>query len=162
MNIKKYDILTKVTLKSYVYISLIFFAGCSSSFNKDESSNVVAINVLDPDYFADCHIPGSINIPFEQFEDRIKTFDKKKHYVVYCSNYACTAAPFAASMLKDAGFENVSFLPGGIVDWHQKGYPCTGSCTKHYLKDNNEPLTDEDHWGVRSVSNEELKVFLKL
>lgn len=162
---KKYDILTVVKSAKFFTFSLIFcslfvFAGCWNS--SIDSSKLVVINVLDPDYYQDCHITGSINIPFEHIEERMKSLSKKDSYVFYCSNYACTAAPFAAEMLKNSGFADVSVFPGGIVQWYQKGYPCTGRAAKDYLKDENEPLSDEDHAGINIISADELKLALKL
>jgi rhodanese-related sulfurtransferase len=157
MNTKKYGILPVVNVLKYLNFSLIFLlAGCWWS-TTNPTSKLVMINVLDPDYYQDCHITGSVNIPFEQFEERIRTLDKNDRYVLYCSNYACTAAPFAGGMLKEAGFANVSVLPGGIVEWYQKGYPCTGTAQRGYLTDVNERLADDDYAGVTSVSAEALK-----
>jgi rhodanese-related sulfurtransferase len=162
---KKYDIFTvvkdfKFFTFSLIVCSIFLLAGCWGS--STDSSKVVVINVLDPDYHQDCHITGSINIPFEHIEERMKTLNKKDHYVLYCSNYACTAAPFAAQMLKASGFEDVGIFPGGIVQWYQKGYPCTGEAQKDYLKEENEPLSDEDHAEVKIISGDELKKALKL
>ena len=161
---KKYDILTVVKNTKFFAFSLIvcsifFLAGCWGS--STNSSKLVVINVLDPDYFQDCHMTGSINIPFEQLEERMKTLNKKDQYVFYCSNYACTAAPFAAEMFKSAGFEDIAFFPGGIVQWYQKGYPYTGPAQKDYLKEENESLGDEDHPGVKIISADDLKEALK-
>jgi rhodanese-related sulfurtransferase len=160
MNTKKYGILPNVQSEKFFVLSLIvcslaILAGCWGSTT--QKSKLVMINVLDPDYYQDCHIAGSINIPFEQFEERAKTLDKNDCYVLYCSNHACTAAPFCASFLKDAGFKDVSLLPGGIVEWYQKGYPCTGNATKEYLKEVDEPLGDLDHPGVKELSADDLK-----
>lgn len=163
MKILKYAILPNVNVLQSLKLSFLAFlvillTGCwSSKLVQEETSKLVMINVLDPDYYADCHITGSINIPFDQFESRMKTFDKKNQYVLYCSNYACTAAPFAAKMLKDAGFEKVSFFPGGIVQWHQEGHPRTGPAQKSYLNDANEKFEDEDHMGVDAISAQDLQ-----
>ncbi|OGB86533.1 hypothetical protein A3J41_01415, partial [candidate division TM6 bacterium RIFCSPHIGHO2_12_FULL_38_8] len=148
---QKYGIVTIVKNAKFFTFSLIvcsifFLSGCWSS--STSSPKLVVINVLDPDYYHDCHIAGSINIPFEQIDEQIKTLSKKDRYVLYCSNFACTAAPFAAQMMYNSGFEHVSFFPGGIVQWYQKGYPCTGPAQMAYLKEENEPLGDDDHPGV--------------
>ncbi len=159
---KKYGILLDVAMKntklfgfSLIVCSIMLFAGCWSL--SSNSSKLVIINVLDPDYHQDCHMTGSINIPFEQFEERMKTLNKKDRYVVYCSNFACTAAPFAAELLKQSGFEDVALFPGGIVQWYQKGYPCTGPAQMQYLKEENEPMSEEDHLGLKLLTPDELK-----
>lgn len=159
---KKYGILLDVAMKntkllgfSLIVCSLMLFAGCWSSSNNH--SKLVVINVLDPEYHQDCHMTGSINIPFEQFEERMKSLDKKDRYVLYCSNFACTAAPYAAELLHKAGFEDVSLFPGGIVQWYQKGYPCTGPAKMDYLKEENEPMDEENHPGIKLLTPDELK-----
>lgn len=163
MNTKKYDILSMVNSLKFLSFSLIvcaLLAGCWGT-STTQSSKLVVINVLEPDYYQDCHMTGSINIPFEEFEERMKTLHKKDSYVLYCSNYSCTAAPFAAQMLTQAGFEDVALFPGGIVEWYQKGYPCTGSCQKEYLKEDNEKFADEDHEAIKIISADDLKAAMQ-
>ncbi|MCX5923694.1 MAG: rhodanese-like domain-containing protein [Candidatus Dependentiae bacterium] len=163
MNIKKCDIIniknSRVILFSLTIFVSFFFSGCwsSKSSNKTSEPKLIVINVLDKSNFEDCHITGSINIPFEAIEDEMKILDKKDSYVLYCSNYACTAAPFAANLMKEAGFEHAAFFPGGIVDWYQKGYPCTGPSKMDYLKEENEPFDEDDHLDTLVVSIEDLK-----
>lgn len=163
---KKYGILLDVAMKntkffgfSLIVCSMMLFAGCWNSSNN--SSKLVVINVLDPDYYQDCHMTGSINIPFEQFEERMKTLHKKDRYVLYCSNFACTAAPYAAELLKNAGFEDVSFFPGGIVQWYQNGYPCTGAAQMPYLQEENEPMDEDNHPGVKILTLNDLKAAME-
>lgn len=164
MNRKKYDIVHNVhSIKfgcSLIIFAVAFLAGCSW-FQKDEAKLVV-INVLDPSYYQDCHITGSVNIPFEKFEDTMKTLRKQDRYVVYCSNHACTAAPFAASMMKDAGFESVALLPGGIVEWYQKKLPYQGPAALQYLQEENVPLVEEKHDSVQVLTPDELYEQLKV
>ncbi len=164
---KKCDIInmknSKILLSSLTILAAFFFSGCWFSKTSDTSadqasvSKLVVVNVLDKANFDDCHMTGSINIPFEAIDDAMKTLSKKDRYVLYCSNYACTAAPFAASMMKEAGFEHAAFFPGGIVEWYQKGYPCTGPAQMGYLKEENEPLSEDDHTDVAMISVDDLK-----
>lgn len=160
MNSKKYDILhTKHS--AMIGCSLIIFmvtllTGCWGSKPQETESKLVVINVLDPSYFQDCHIKGSINIPFDQFEDSIKSLPKNDVYVVYCSNYACTAAPFAVQVMIDAGFANVSLFPGGIVDWYQHKMPCEGPAQLQYLQEENQPLVEDAHESLSVVTAQQL------
>ncbi|MBI2353162.1 rhodanese-like domain-containing protein [Candidatus Dependentiae bacterium] len=145
---KKCDII-KLKLVSLFFATILplFFIGCwwkSAEKKEDMPLPLEVINVLDKDYYDDCHITGSKNIPFEQFENELKNLDKQKEYVIYCSNYACTAAPFAAKMMKDAGFSNVVVFDGGIVEWFQEGYPCEGQAVKDYLQEENNSLDEDD------------------
>jgi rhodanese-related sulfurtransferase len=167
MKYKKYGMIQSVYMKLYVCSLIIFditfLSGCwgSSNLQQTEISSLQVINVLDKSYFDDCHIKGSINIPFDEFEQSLKKLSKNDEYVVYCSNYACTAAPYAAQLMKDAGFEQVSLLPGGIVEWYQKGLPCTGTGQLQYLKEENSVLDEDGHSDLKSVTSEQLLEKLK-
>lgn len=167
MNYKKYDILhfvpTKLYVCSLIVFSIAFLSGCWSSSNSDvtKESALKVINVLDKSYFNDCHIKGSINIPFEEFEDSLKSLLKNDKYVIYCSNYACTAAPYAAQLMKDSGFKHVMLLPGGMVEWYQKNLPCSGSAQLQYLKEDNPVLDEHGHEGLEEITPEQLYEKLK-
>ncbi|MBM17474.1 MAG: hypothetical protein CL947_00210 [Epsilonproteobacteria bacterium] len=137
-------------------LAVICFSGCFDSSQKE--SKLVVINVLDQKYYDDCHIKGSINIPFDEFENQLQKLDKKDSYVFYCSNYACTAAPFSAEIMKKAGFNQVYVYHGGIVEWYQKKYPYQGPAKLDYLQEENEQLDDEDnHNKLPVLTADELK-----
>lgn len=169
---KKYDMIHKDKLTfarvSVMSLMVLFLTGCwwKSEPKKDETvkSKLVVINVLDKDYYEDCHIAGSINIPFSDFEENLKQLSKENEYVIYCSNYACTAAPFSAKMMIDAGFDKVAVFHGGIVEWYQEEYPCQGPCKKAYLEEENEPFEKEDssdnkeNAEIVDIAADELKV----
>jgi rhodanese-related sulfurtransferase len=167
MNYKKYDILQSVPTKLYVcsliVFSIAFLSGCWGKTSSDttKASTLKVINVLDKSYFDDCHIKGSIHIPFDEFEQSLKNLSKNDEYVVYCSNYACTAAPYAVQLMKDAGFEQVSLLPGGVVEWYQKGLPTNGSGQLQYLKEENPELDEHGHDDLKLITPEQLYEKLK-
>lgn len=168
---KKYDIIDKYKLtllsSSLLVFSTVFFSGCWKSEAEDKKSKLVVINVLDKDYYDDCHITGSVNIPFEELDDRVKGMNKKDSYIFYCSNYACTAAPFSAKMFKDAGVDNVAVYHGGMVEWYQNKYPYTGSAKKSYLQDINEkleedePLDEQAHAEIKDITADQLLSMMK-
>jgi len=96
------------------------------------------VNVLSEDLFADAHIKGSINIPFEHFEEVIKNWDKDTTVVVYCANYACSASGAAAQMLRKAGFAKAFAYEGGTAEWYQlhqsdPSYELEGPAKQDYL-----------------------------
>jgi rhodanese-related sulfurtransferase len=85
------------------------------------------INVLDPDAFAQAHIPGSQNIPGadKHFVREVERTvgDKDATIVVYCASFDCSASPTAARKLDQSGFTQVYDYAGGIKDWREAGYP---------------------------------------
>ena len=88
MNYKKYDILNNRYLNVFGYsltvLFVVFFAGCWKSSENQQGPALKVINVLDKSYFDDCHIKGSINIPFDEFEKSLKNYPKM---IIMC----CTA-----------------------------------------------------------------------
>lgn len=165
MNYKKCVILNNrylnVFRSSLTVLFLAFLGGCWKSCEKSQGPSLKVINVLDKSYFNDCHIKGSINIPFEDFEKSLKNLSKNDHYVLYCSNHACTAAPYAVQLMQDMGFAHVALLPGGVVEWYQEGLPCNGLCQLQYLKEDNQELDPDAHKDLESLSAKQLYEKLK-
>ena len=131
-------------IKQVFVISLIssalFFTGCWWSAREPQ---LIVVNVMDKDYFDDCHITGSVNIFFDDVAGKIKTLDKKNHYVFYCSNRACSSSEMNAKMLLDAGFTNVWDYAEAMSGWYQAGLPCEGAAQKSYLRDEDIDFGDE-------------------
>lgn len=139
-----------------VLSALLFLPAC---FEEKKKEGLFLVNVLDADYFNDCHIksPNSINVTLEQLDSFAKTLDPQKAEVVfYCSNYMCTASGFAAKSLKDKGFSNVWAYEAGMADWYQKGLPVEGPCKKPYLEKKNEKIELEESIEIRILSTDEL------
>jgi len=110
-----------------------------TSMHTPIARNVIPINVLDEEAFLDAHIPHSLNIPFDVFESFIPHLNKYKTYVLYCSNYLCTASHAAAEMLKKHGFPHVFVYNGGMSDWYQHAkesplYKVEGPAEAEYLQ----------------------------
>src|SRR3989338_8141507 len=60
------------------------------------------IDVRAPEEYSAGHIPGAINIPYDDIERRELEVDKNKPQVVYCI-YSAWRAPYAANALADLG-----------------------------------------------------------
>lgn len=142
--------------KQLLIMSLIFgaflFPGC---WQTAQEPKLMVINVLDKDYFDDCHIKGSVHIPFSEINDRMRTLDKKNHYVLYCSDQACTSSTFNMKAFVNAGFENVWDYVDGMAGWYQAGLPYEGPARKDYLM--NEGLDfGDDASEPSTISTQEL------
>lgn len=70
------------------------------------------------------HIPGSINITSPQ--EALETLRPDDQIVLYCSNPACPASPYAYELLTRNGYSNVRRYAGGIADWEEAGFPLDG------------------------------------
>lgn len=146
---------------AFVVACAMFLPGCwpfGSSAEKSTKSELVMINVLDKPEFDDCHIKGSINISFDEFESKIPSLSKKNHYVLYCADYMCMSSGYCAKLLQDAKFDHVWAYEGGMAEWHQKGYPCQGPAQLEYLTAESMDMSDDEdeHKEISTISAEEL------
>lgn len=129
--------------KLMILALIICLPACWPSNHTEKAiAKLMVINVLEKSEFDDCHITGSINIPFDQFEDVISSLDKHNHYVIYCSDTMCMSSGFCAKLLKNAQFEHVWAYEGGMAEWYQKGYPYEGPALADYLTAESE---QDDH-----------------
>ena len=83
------------------------------------------VDVREPDEWEEGHIPGAIYVTRGRLESRIEGLvpDKSRPLVVYCASGSRSA--FAAKALAEMGYEDVSSLAGGFVDWKRNGFDIT-------------------------------------
>jgi|GEM_PF-1060000 len=143
---------------------LLVLPGCWPGKKTQEvgKQSLYVLNILDKQWHNDCHIAGSINVPFAELEEFVRDKDKDTEIVVYCSNYQCVASEQAYKILTKMGFTNVWAYEGGIAQWFQMGYPVSGACKKPYLqKVLEKPEMPEDksemRTKVRTIEAAELK-----
>jgi rhodanese-related sulfurtransferase len=134
-------------------ILIVTLPGCWHSNEKKD--DILVINVLDKELYDDCHIKGSINIPFEMIEEQMASIDKNKPIVLYCSNYQCSSSEYAARKLRSQGFKNVYVYEGGTAEWFQEGLPVEGPHTQVYLKKTCRQLPHENE-GIPMITAKDL------
>lgn len=123
---------------------------------KGKIKGLVVINVLDKEDYDDCHIKGSINIPFIEIEKEVQEkIDKDAIIVLYCSNYMCSASGAARDQLLKIGYKNVFAYEGGTAEWYQNGYQVDGPCKKPYLQVKMKEPKEKASSGIISI--QELK-----
>lgn len=133
-----------------------FLPGCFQA-EHEPTKGLVVINVLDKGMHEDCHIQGSISVPFEEVAEFSEGIDKQEaEVVVYCSNYMCSASGSTAKMLLAKGFKHVWAYEAGLAEWYQKGLPVEGACTQKYLQRTMAAPDHEDD-GVPVITTEQLK-----
>ncbi len=116
----------------------------------------IIINVLDPAYYEDCHIKGSINVPVNKLVEYVAELPKDTEIILYCAHYQCPASKKAWHSLNLLGYTNIWAYEGGIVEWFQKGLPIEGPCTHEFLKEqHSRPSTRED-LEVKEITSKEL------
>ncbi|RED43819.1 rhodanese-related sulfurtransferase [Winogradskyella eximia] len=82
-----------------------------------ELEEVQLVDVRTPKEHDEIHIVNSQNIDFMSptFDDDISKLDKKKPVILYCKSGRRSAK--CAKKMKDAGFEKIYDLDGGISKW---------------------------------------------
>lgn len=118
---------------------------------------VMVVNVLDSEYYKDCHIKGSVNVPFDQLEIFAQQLDKDTEIIFYCSNYMCTGSGKAAKLFQQKGFKRVWAYEAGMNEWYRNGLPVEGSCKSAYLNITNELIDEEQDPEVTVITTGELK-----
>lgn len=132
----------KKVFTSLIFFGILFLAGC---FSGEQKQKLMVINVLPVEYYKDFHIKDSVHVSFDEFEENLKSWNKKDQYVIYCADYACMSSAFAVQVMLEQGFEHVWEYAGGAVDWYQKKLPSQGPAQMDYLQGHNEPLPDGEH-----------------
>ncbi len=68
------------------------------------------------------HIPGALNIPLEELEQRLEEVaaDLRDEVITVCRTDRRSAN--AARLLQDAGLADVKVLKGGMVEWNASGF----------------------------------------
>jgi rhodanese-related sulfurtransferase len=95
------------------------------------NNDAVVIDLRSVDTFSQGHIVGARNIPADELDAKMNNLEnlKSKPIVAVCD--AGVTSTKAVSTLREAGFESVFGLKGGMSGWGQAGLPVvTGKKTK--------------------------------
>ncbi len=85
------------------------------------ANDVTVIDVRGAAEWNEGHMPGVANIPLGTLPDRLAEVPRDKPIVLHCQGGG--RSQIAASILKAAGFEDVSNLTGGFGAWRGAGLP---------------------------------------
>jgi thiosulfate sulfurtransferase len=119
------------------------------------------INVLDPEYYADAHIKGSMNVPIDELKDFALSTAKDTPIVVYCAKYTCPLSAQAWHTLHELGFEHIYAYEGGMNEWYLAKLPVIGPCKKEYLQEPVERLENQHDTAIQQISMQELKKMME-
>ena len=86
-----------------------------------ELDDVQLIDVRTPEEYNEGYIENAQNIDYYSptFDEDIQKLDKSKPVILYCKSGNRSGK--CAEILKEAGFEKIYDLEGGITEWKYKG-----------------------------------------
>jgi len=84
--------------------------------------DVVILDVRPEDEYGLGHLPGALNIPLRQLEQRLAELPRKREIVAYCRGPYCVLSFEAVAELRTHGFR-VRRLEEGFPEWKAAGLP---------------------------------------
>lgn len=88
---------------------------------RESGTAPVVIDVRTPEEYGAGHIPGAVNIPFDQVAERISEVETPHGVALYCM--VGPRARKGEAALLAAGHESVLHLEGGMAAWQAAGLP---------------------------------------
>ncbi len=87
-----------------------------------EEGVVTVIDVRPPEEYAAGHLPGAINMPLSELDQRVDELDPEREVVAYCRGPHCVLAFDAVALLRERGLV-ASRMEGGLPEWRLRGLP---------------------------------------
>lgn len=123
-----------------------------------EKSDIVLIDLLPPEHFAKVHIPNAKNacVFFVSFLDDLAAVvpDKQTSVVVYGSSIRSQDVAMALEKLDRAGYQQVSFLKGGLEAWRGAGYDIEGEAINQQDDPQTTVTLPDGHYKVDSEASQ--------
>ena len=86
---------------------------------QQDRQGLFVLDVRSPDEFAAGHVPGAVNIPYDQVGSRLAEVPQHKDVVLYCRTGR--RAALAAEVLASHGYTRLQHLDGDFVAWVEQG-----------------------------------------
>ena len=91
-----------------------------------ESGTTIVLDVRWPEIYDQGHIPGALNFPLDDFEEKKKVLLSKitpeDEILVYCAGVTCHDSHTFAVRLVEMGFAHVTVYAGGFAEWEEMGF----------------------------------------
>ena len=94
----------------------------SELIDRAKADLVTVLDVRPEDEFALGHLPGAINIPMCDLEQRLAELDRNQEIVAYCRGPYCVLSFEAVSALRARGYR-IRRLEDGYPEWRAAGLP---------------------------------------
>ena len=92
----------------------------ADAYAKRESGAYV-LDVRQPEEWDQVHIPGATLIPLGELQSRLSEVPRDQEVVVVCRSG--NRSQEGRNILKNAGYEQVTSMAGGVNQWQAAGYP---------------------------------------
>lgn len=94
----------------------------------DKGTNMMIVDLQEPEKYSHSHIPGAINIPIDKFEEEFPGVlkDKALSVVLYGEYDELGKGAKAGTLLDSAGFTQVGRIIGGLMGWKDAGFTTEG------------------------------------
>ena len=87
-------------------------------------SALFVLDVRTAEEFAAGHVPGAVNVPYDQVASQLAQIPKDKDVVLYCKSGR--RAGLAAEVLQASGYTKLEHLQGDMPAWSKDGRPVEG------------------------------------
>jgi rhodanese-related sulfurtransferase len=92
-----------------------------------DAGAAVIVDARDAQDYAEGHIPGAINLPYDDVISDASLIDALetggRPVITYCGGAGCEVSLGVAEELCNAGFERVAVYAGGFPEWVEQGNP---------------------------------------
>ena len=83
---------------------------------------VTVVDVRPEEEYASGHVPGAMNLPIRNLEQKLRDLPHDQEIVAYCRGPHCVLAYDAVAQLRREGFQ-ARRLEGGFPEWREAGMP---------------------------------------
>jgi rhodanese-related sulfurtransferase len=97
-----------------------------------QDPSLLLLDVRTPEEFAAGHIPGAVNIPYDQVAGRLAEIPKDDEVVLYCRSGR--RAGLAAEVLAASGYTRLAHLEGDMQGWQSAGRPVEAATAPAVVK----------------------------
>ena len=86
------------------------------------SGAITLLDVRPAQEYASGHLPGALNIPVEELQERLRELQQGRPVVAYCRGPFCALSQEAVELLRAQGLEAIRF-DSGYPEWKASGLP---------------------------------------
>jgi ArsR family transcriptional regulator len=87
-----------------------------------QDNRVTVLDVRPTEEFSSGHLPGAVNIPMHEVEQRLAELPNGPEVVAYCRGPYCMLSFEAVAKLRDKGYR-ARRLEDGYPEWKRAGFP---------------------------------------